>query len=67
MVRLLRGSMRDWCRNVWIMVWLFMGLGFGCVVAGRVSGEYDVQFSGFLERGVVGVCGCLRHSRNVCV
>ena len=58
MLRWLRKSlMRDWCRNVWIMVWLFIGLGFVCVVAGRVSGEYDVQCSGFLERGVLDVCG----------
>jgi len=38
----------DWCRKFWIMCWLFMGLVFGCVVDGRVSGEYDIQFSGFL-------------------
>ena len=44
------------CCNVlfglWIMVWLFVGLGFVCVVAGRVSGEYDVQCSGVLGRVV---------------
>ena len=59
--------MRDWCRNVWIMVWLLVRLGFGCVVAGRDSGEYDVQCSGLLERGLCDVYGVCRHSRNVCV
>ena len=44
-----------------------MRLGFGCVVAGRDSGEYDVQCSGLLERGLCDVYGVCRHSRNVCV
>ena len=34
------------------MFWLLMGLVLDCVVDDRVSGEYDVQCSGLLERGL---------------
>ena len=48
------------------MFWLLMGLVFGCVVDDRVSGEYDVQCSGLLERGLCDLYVEWRHSRNVC-
>ena len=59
--------MREWWRKFCIMVWLLMGLGFGFVVAGGVSGEYAIQCSGFLERGFFDMYGEWRHSRNACV
>ena len=49
--------MRDWWRKFCIMVWLFMRLGFGFVVDVRVGGEYDIQCSGFLERGLCDMYG----------
>ena len=44
-----------------------MGFVVGGVLVGRVSGEYVVQCSGLVDRGLHVLCGMAHHSRNVCV